>query len=139
MAAVIDLHTGHRLDESAASARTASSVQPDLRVLQGGRSPEALRRRRVYLRRRVIALAVCAIAVVALYQGFSSMVALASPGPAAASSESYVVSAGDSYWSIARTIAPDLDPRNVVDDLTSLNGSGPIHAGEHLRLPVLAD
>lgn len=48
------------------------------------------------------------------------------------------VQAGDTLWSIASRIAPNSDPRDVVDELVRLNGltSGAIQIGQQLALPT---
>lgn len=52
---------------------------------------------------------------------------------------SYVsVAVGESLWDVARYIAPEADPREVVADLVQLNalGSADVHAGERLAIPA---
>lgn len=46
-----------------------------------------------------------------------------------------VVQPGDTLWTIAGEIAPDRDPRAVVDELVALNGSAELQAGQRLVLP----
>lgn len=53
----------------------------------------------------------------------------------AASAEVHVVQPGDTLWRIAATIAPDADPREVVDELVDLNGSSTIRVGQRVVLP----
>ncbi|GAA3943686.1 LysM peptidoglycan-binding domain-containing protein [Microbacterium soli] len=45
---------------------------------------------------------------------------------------------GDSLWSIAGEIAPEVDPRVVIDDIVRLNNlsSGAIQAGAELAIPA---
>ena len=45
----------------------------------------------------------------------------------------YVVHSGDTLWSAAHRMAPDADPREVVDALTDARGDGPLMPGEVLR------
>ena len=45
----------------------------------------------------------------------------------------YVVRAGDSLWGAASRLAPNDDPRAVVDALVHARGSGPLMPGEVLR------
>jgi hypothetical protein len=45
----------------------------------------------------------------------------------------YVVHRGDTLWSAAHRMAPDADPREVVDALTDARGDGPLMPGEVLR------
>ncbi len=55
-------------------------------------------------------------------------------GPAAADGGVYVVQPGDTYWSIAEAMAPDEDPRPVVDRLREATGDDVLQAGERLVL-----
>ena len=59
----------------------------------------------------------------------------ASPVPATAPAE-VVVAPGETLWSIAERVAPDRDPRGVVDQIRRINGlpSGDVQAGQTLRL-----
>lgn len=50
-----------------------------------------------------------------------------------------VVMPGDTLWSIARELAPDHDPRDVVAQIKKLNDlSGALIAGQQLFLPAAA-
>ena len=44
-----------------------------------------------------------------------------------------VVQPGDSLWSLARRLAPDADPRNVVDVLVEARGTTSVAPGETIR------
>ena len=46
----------------------------------------------------------------------------------------YVVQPGDTLWSIATDIAPDDDPRAVVDALREANGGPELEVGDELIL-----
>ncbi|MEZ5165078.1 MAG: LysM peptidoglycan-binding domain-containing protein [Acidimicrobiales bacterium] len=46
-----------------------------------------------------------------------------------------VVQPGDTLWSIARTLAPEHDPRPLVSALADLAGGGSIQPGQLLRVP----
>ena len=49
----------------------------------------------------------------------------------------YVVESGDTLWSIARWVAPERDPRPVVDNLIEANDlRGGLQAGQELSIPV---
>jgi Tfp pilus assembly protein FimV len=52
--------------------------------------------------------------------------------PRLADGEAYVVQPGDTYWSIAAAIAPDDDPRPVVDRLREASGGKVLQAGDRL-------
>jgi hypothetical protein len=45
----------------------------------------------------------------------------------------YVVHSGDTLWSAAHHLAPDADPREVVDALVDARGNGALMPGEVLR------
>lgn len=91
--------------------------------------------------RRVLALLASIPAVIAL------SIAILSGGGALASGEGgapagtfaeVTVMPGDTLWSIAETVAPDADPRDVVDAIMRLNAlpSGSLMAGQRLSLPA---
>lgn len=91
--------------------------------------------------RRVVAFLAALPAVLAL--GF----AIVSGGGALASGEQsaptgtfeqVTVVPGDSLWSIAQAVAPESDPRDVVDAIVRLNAldSGQIAAGQSISIPL---
>jgi len=45
---------------------------------------------------------------------------------------------GDSLWTIAQDVAPDSDPRDVIDDIVRLNAlpSSVVDAGQSLAIPT---
>jgi hypothetical protein len=47
----------------------------------------------------------------------------------------YVVRSGDSLWSVARQVAPDEDPRPVVDALAAARHGAPLLPGETVDWP----
>ena len=128
-------------------------ARPTLRVLEGGRAPSRLARQAVYRRRRLV-LAAVAIAVVAavLLLANAALARLAGGDPLSAAGPSptsaaaagaaevaapatAVVQPGDTLWTIAAAVAPDVDVRITVDQLVALNGSSPIVVGQELVLP----
>jgi hypothetical protein len=136
MAAVIDLHTGLQLPEPAPPSR------PQLRLVQGGRAPQARALRRTFLVRRAFVLAVAAVVLVALAQvvgAVAGSVAEAFDSPPAASGQVHVVAPGETLWSVAGDLAPQLERRVAVDDLLALNGEAPLRVGQHLQLPASFD
>lgn len=72
--------------------------------------------------------------------GAASSVEPSSPQPVEAPplspavGQTYVVKPGDTLWSIAATIAPDSDPRPVVDALRAANGGPSIQVGQRLTI-----
>jgi hypothetical protein len=98
-------------------------VRPVARV-----SPATFRRRRL--------MALLGVVVVLVMAGQAGA-ALGSPSLAASgrapSVTRYVVRPGDSLWTAAHHLAPDRDPREVVDGLVHARGNGPLMAGELLR------
>jgi Tfp pilus assembly protein FimV len=56
---------------------------------------------------------------------------------AAGPERTYVVQPGDTLWSIAAAVAPDSDPRPVVDALREANGGRPtLRAGDRLMIDL---
>lgn len=90
--------------------------------------------------RRVLAFLASVPAIVAL------SIAIISGGGALATSDSgagaafekVTVMPGDTLWSIAESVAPQADPRDVVDAIMRLNAlpSGSLDAGETIAIPV---
>ena len=90
--------------------------------------------RRTYVRRRLVALALL-LTVLAIGAPAAARVVHADQGPATAT---YVVQPGDTLWSIAGRVAPDEDPRAVVDAIGAANdlpGSGLV-PGQALQVPA---
>lgn len=127
--------------------------RPPLRVLRGGRAPARLAQQALYRRRRIVAalaaLALAAVlllasAAVARIAGGVPSSAAGAPSPTSAAAAraaevatplTAVVQPGDTLWSIAAAIAPEVDVRITVDQLIALNGSSPIAVGQELDLP----
>lgn len=91
--------------------------------------------------RRVLAVLAAIPAVVAV------SIAMISGGAALASREGgadpaaftqVTVSSGESLWSIAQDVAPDADPRDVVDAIVRLNAleGVTVQAGQSLAIPA---
>jgi hypothetical protein len=150
MAAVIELRTGRDLSDLAtAPARHVdpAPTSPPLRVIHGGRSLAARRMRRTFLLRR---LAVAVAAVLLVWVGVQVVSAAATPLPTAGTPVElgavHRVAPGDTLWSLATSVDPQADPRDVVDEIVALNAPGSpgsaldaelrLLAGRELRLPV---
>jgi LysM domain-containing protein len=95
-------------------------------------------KRAIYMRRRVIAASLglglvltAAHAGVAL--GGSTTTSGRSPHPHV---ENIVVQPGDTLWSIAQRVAPDSDPRGVVDRLAAELGTSDVQPGDRVSWPV---
>lgn len=91
--------------------------------------------------RAVLAVLASVPAVVALSLAIISgggALASGEEGAPAGSFETVTVTPGDSLWSIAERVAPQADPRDVVDAIMRLNalGSAQLDAGETLSIPV---
>jgi len=92
--------------------------------------------------RRVLALLAALPALVALGAamalGGGAALASLDGGAPAGSFGSVIVSPGDSLWSIAEEVAPDRDPRDVVDEIARLNALDgvSVRAGQQLAIPV---
>lgn len=91
--------------------------------------------------RRVLAAvaalpAVVAIAVAMISGG--SALASRDAGAPAASFETVTVMQGDSLWSIAEEVAPQADPRDVIDAIVRLNSLDgvTVQAGQSLAIPA---
>jgi hypothetical protein len=99
--------------------------------------PTRIRRRRLLALLMAIALIGAAAAGRALLDA-ATAVEPSSPQPVEvpaqppAVGQTYVVKPGDTLWSIAAAIAPDADPRPVVDALREANGGPDLQVGERL-------
>jgi nucleoid-associated protein YgaU len=97
---------------------------------------------RIYRRRRlaVLGAALSLLVLPALVMAASGSSTPARPASAPAApavapaAAVYVVQPGDTLWSIAHQVEPHADPRDVVDRLVELNGSGALQPGQRLRL-----
>ena len=88
---------------------------------------------RTRVRRRRLTLTVSLALVAAAWAG-PAVRALGSPEPTRIARSSYVVREGDTLWTIARRLAPESDPRPIVDVLSTANGldAGRIVPGQTL-------
>lgn len=118
--------------------------RPELIVLPGGRSDTLRRRRALYRRRRLVALAgVCLIGWLAIHATSVVVPVLLEPETASSSTaarlavegDRYVAQPGDTMWSVARALDPSGDPRAIVDSLVEKNGFDSLQAGQVVRIP----
>ncbi|MFJ6678923.1 LysM peptidoglycan-binding domain-containing protein [Microbacterium sp. NPDC091382] len=91
--------------------------------------------------RRVVATLAALPVVVALGVGILSgggALASGAAGSAAGTFKTVTVHPGDSLWTIARDVAPESDPRDVIDDIVRLNAlpSSVVDAGQSLAIPA---
>jgi len=110
-----------------------SSRQPGTEHQRAG-APQALR---LTARGRLVAFLASLLALAALVVGAGQMVE-ATAGTGSGEPVAVVVGGGDTLWGIAQDIAPDQDPRSVVQQIRSLNdlGTRPIVPGQSILVPV---
>lgn len=90
-------------------------------------------------RRAVLAIAAVPLAVGIGLAALSGGSAIASnTAVSTASFETVTVMPGDTLWSIAESIAPAADPRDVIGDITRLNllQGGALQIGQELSIPA---
>lgn len=104
---------------------TAIAIQaPQLRITARGRRALAI----------VVAAPVLALAALGALQATT---AAAGPEASTVVYETTVVQPGQTLWSIASSIAPDVDPREVIADIQRINAiSGAIQPGQELSIPA---
>jgi Tfp pilus assembly protein FimV len=111
-------------------------------------APSSLPDRATRIRRRRLAVLLVAVAVAAAsvlgaraIAGMAQIERSTSPEVVELQSvpvagQRYVVQPGDTLWSIATEIAPDDDPRVVVDALRDANGGPELEVGDELILEL---
>lgn len=126
----------------------AAPARPGPAVLRP--SPAVLRRRRFVVAGAVVATVLTCVALAGglgagspgrpspgrpspgAGRGVSS---LASPGSPPAGVKVYLVQPGDTLWGIATRLAPDADPRPLMDRLAAQVPGGVLQVGQRLVLP----
>jgi hypothetical protein len=93
---------------------------------------------------------VLGLVTVVLWLAFLGVASLvesgAEPGPSSAATaavtpaaaEVYVVRPGDTLWDIARRVAPEADPRPLVDELADRAGGAVLQSGQRIDVSGLA-
>jgi len=121
-----------------------------LRLVPDGPAPVPVRTRRsTRVVRQAVALRVGLVAVVVAVLALGVLSVLApvaapagsSPAPAApevSREVPYVVQPGDTLWGIASMVAPEVDPRVIVDELSRQLGGAGLQTGQRLDLTALA-
>jgi Tfp pilus assembly protein FimV len=85
----------------------------------------------------VVALPIAVAVGVGVLSGGAALASRSDSAPAG-TFETVTVLAGESLWSIAQQVAPDADPRDVVDDIVRLNAldGAEVRAGQRLAVPT---
>lgn len=106
------------------TAITMGTVQPRLRMTRRGRNV-------------LLTLAAVPLTIAAFWFALNGGGATASLDAGSASFSTVTVQPGDSLWSIAETLAPTADPRDVIIDLMQFNSltSAEVPAGFELAVP----
>lgn len=131
-----------------------SGARPVAPAVRSERVPRRLPDRATRVRRRRLAVVVGLVLVAATIAGGVRVLASvasvppspqpaplgdspgAPPTPTPVAGHTYVVRPGDTLWSIASTLAPDRDPRPVVDALRKANGGPNLEVGDRLMLVI---
>ena len=93
--------------------------------------PRRHRTAAVYLRRRFVAAALGVVLVLVAGQAAAALGGSSlAPTERRPQVDTVVVEPGDTLWSIARRVAPDADPREVVDALVQARGTAALLPGE---------
>ena len=103
----------------------APAHHPRLRITRRGRAVLAV-------------LIAVPLAVAAVIGGIGAVGATATDRTTSNSYSYVTVRSGESLWQLAEEIAPKADPRDVVADISDLNGlgSGVIQPGQRLAIPT---
>jgi Tfp pilus assembly protein FimV len=89
----------------------------------------------VYRRRRLLAFGAALVLAALVIAAMSALQpAPSSFDPEPAATVTYVVEPGDTVWSIAAALAPDADPRPLVDEIVEANGGASLDVGQRLEL-----
>ena len=72
------------------------------------------------------------ISAVLLVVGFRAAHQLSAEEPQLPKNQAVIVQPGDTLWSIAQRLAPDADPRPLIDKLTQSLGTANLQAGQEI-------
>ena len=118
--------------------------QPAVESGAGAEAPPVARTRlRLTRRGRVVFTGLAALPIIVwafvMVLGAGDAAAQSGAASSAVSFEYVTVDRGDSLWGIAESIAPDADPRVIIDEIIRLNGldGATVEPGQRLALPVL--
>jgi Tfp pilus assembly protein FimV len=136
---MVAIHIPRRADEWVPAPQVTPDVVPDRTPVR--ERPRRLPDRATRVRRRRLVVLVAGVVLAFSLAGAAQLVSgLASveesPRPEPISGGEYVVQPGDTLWSIAARLAPDDDPRAVVDALRAANGGADLQVGDRLDLDV---
>ena len=119
------------------------------RPARPSRPARALPDRATRVRRRRLAAMVAAVMIAVVLVGAVQVVApllgssggqadppTTASGPAPVEGDVYVVQPGDTLWTVAAAVAPDRDPRPVVDHLREVNGGASLDVGDRLVIDL---
>lgn len=94
---------------------------------------------RLTRRGRVVltSLAAAPLIAIAAWAGVSALPAVATSSSSTVVFEYATIEAGQSLWQLAATIAPEVDPRDVIADLMRLNqlDSSTVSPGQRIAIP----
>jgi LysM repeat protein len=117
-------------------AGRARAVAPRLRLPD--RATRVRRRRLAVLVLALVVLGSVLLGVQAI-SGLAEVGGSSGPRPVEVgpvAGQQYVVQPGDTLWSIAQRIAPDDDPRAVVDALRAANGGPGLEVGDRIMVDL---
>lgn len=126
---------------------TPSRSSAPLRFVRVATGPSTRLPASIYRRRRAVAAGLAAGLVLLLATALGTLgggprSAPERPSPAGALSgpadvsATYVVQPGDTFWSIARKLHPERDPRPFVDRMVAAHRGPTLYVGERIPLPA---
>jgi Tfp pilus assembly protein FimV len=136
---MVAIHIPRPADEWVPAPQVTPDDVPDRTPVR--QRPRRLPDRATRVRRRRLVVLVGAVTLAFALGGAAQLASgLASvdesPRPELISGHEYVVQPGDTLWSIAARVAPDDDPRAVVDALRAANCTADLQVGDRLDLDI---